>query len=254
MDEAAPPLTLPVHALNRLLSHLAGLRVVRNNHPAMRYVRHFPATQLQYLLPRLFGTMENLRFIQIGANDGQQSDPIAALVTPLGWRGVMLEPLPDSFAALQARHSANPRVRLLNAALDTARGRRLIHNIVPPSAGLPPWIRGLASFSLDRVQAAAREVGLGAEAVRSVEVETVTWDDVWRLCPDGHCDLLLLDTEGHDLPLLRAAGLGKRRPRVIHFEHALATEAERLAAYGELIGAGYELATEGPDTTAWRPS
>ena len=35
-------------------------------------------------------------------------------------------------------------------------------------------------------------------------VTAVTWDEVWRDFGPQRCDLLVLDTEGYDLPLLRA--------------------------------------------------
>ena len=53
------------------------------------------------------------------------------------------------------------------------------------------------------------------------------------------------------MALLHAAGLGEHRPHLILFEHACNAMAERIEFYRELLELGYELATDGPDTTAW---
>ena len=36
--------------------------------------------------------IEDFFFIQVGANDGRNGDPIFSLVTELGWKGILLEP------------------------------------------------------------------------------------------------------------------------------------------------------------------
>ena len=117
--------------------------------------------------------------------------------------------------------------------------------------GVPDWAWGLASFDRTRVESAAREIGLAADAVEAVTIRTVTWDEVWQTFGHPVCDLLLVDTEGYDIALLRWLDLSRRRPRVIHFEHACVSAAERLAFYGQLLEHGYELATSGPDTIAY---
>lgn len=167
----------------------------------------------------------------------------------------MIEPLAKNFADLRShRGGAAPRIRLRQAAVDLVAGRRLVHDLaLSATAGLPDWTRGLASFSRERVAQAAAELGLPDSAIVAEEIDTITWDQVWQEFGAQPCDLLVLDTEGYDLPLLRAASLARRRPRIIHFEHLCATAEDRHAFYRELTDLGYELATGGPDTTAWLP-
>lgn len=119
---------------------------------------------------------------------------------------------------------------------------------------LPDWAHGLGSFNRERILLAAHELGLDEKAIITEEITTMSWTEVWQDFGPHRCDLLVLDTEGHDLPLLHTADLGRHRPRIIHFEHACATPAERLEFCGKLLALGYELSTEGPDTTAWLPA
>jgi FkbM family methyltransferase len=242
-----------MHALNRVLEGTLGLHLFRVNHPSLPFVRHYPARMLDYVLSRLWPDLQGLHFVQIGANDGVQNDPIVALITRYAWHGVMVEPLPQHLAALRSRYGNNPRVTLVAAALDAQAGRRALYDINPGTHTLPQWSRGLASFSRERVLEAAQSLDLPPSCVQQTEVATVTWNHLWGQCPHARCDILIMDTEGFDLELLKLADLGQLKPRVIQFEHACASPADRLAFYGQLIAFGYEIATDGPDTVAWLP-
>lgn len=237
------------------LKHLAkslGFAVVGPRHQSLPFVEHPPQTAFDLILLKTFPDLKNLRFIQVGANDGQRVDPLLPYLKVHGWSGLMFEPLAANFSALSQRHGANPRLRLHRAAIDTVAGQRTLFDVDRRShPGLPDWAYGLASFSRERVVEALRELGLGESAVVVEDVRTMSWAEVWSEFGPVRCDLLVLDTEGYDLTLLRSAGLATHRPRLIHFEHACVGLDDRLAFYRELIDLGYEIASDGQDTTAW---
>lgn len=58
------------------------------------------------------------RFLDIGAYDGKALSNTWPLAE-LGWSGVCVEPSPVPFCGLMQNHAGNPRVKLVNAALDT---------------------------------------------------------------------------------------------------------------------------------------
>jgi len=239
----------------RQLLERCGYAVVHRNHAGLRFLAHPPTTAFESVLHHVFPTLRNLAFVQVGANDGNRADPIASFIDSFSWGGLMLEPLQANFADLRRLRGGNPRLRLKQAAVDVTFGKRTLYDLDPAAtAALPDWTRGLASFSRDRVERAAFDLGLPPSAVISEEIEAVAWQDVWRDFGPRRCDVLVLDTEGYDLILLRAADLGAHRPRVIHFEHACVTADDRLTFYRELTDLGYEIATDGPDTTAWLPA
>ena len=241
-----------------LLQHLAracGFLVIRRRHAGAGYIEHPPRTAFDHTLLRCFPSPRALRFIQIGANDGQRADPLLRYIDGCAWSGLMFEPRAINFAALSKRHGNNPRLRLRPCAVDSHAGRRMLYDLdclAHPS--LPDWAHGLGSFNRERILLAAHELGLDEKAIITEEITTMSWTEVWQDFGPHRCDLLVLDTEGHDLPLLHTADLGRHRPRIIHFEHACATPAERLEFCGKLLALGYELSTEGPDTTAWLPA
>jgi len=233
----------------KLLRRL-GFTVVHNHHPAMKYFEALPAGFLDLVLLQVFPNRQGLRFIQIGANNGVRLDPIRAQVLRYGWRGVLVEPLPLVFAELQKNYAGTPGLQFINAAVDVTAGTRAIH-FLRPGLPVPDWAHGLATFDLARLQGTARELGRTDEDIVHQEIRTLTWEQLLADFGDGPCDVLVVDAEAYDIPILRAAPLGRLRPRVIHFEHSCASPADRLAFYGELISLGYEIASDGPDTIAW---
>ncbi|MDI1247260.1 MAG: FkbM family methyltransferase [Lacunisphaera sp.] len=231
-----------------------GVVLASARHRGVRYLDHTPVSAFNDVLLRVFPDLQGLRFIQVGANDGQRADPLQPFIDQYAWTGLMLEPLKGNFAALQRHRGANPRLRLRRAAVDVAAGRRLIYDLAPAAtATLPDWARGLGSFSRARLEQVTRELGLPNTAIVAEEVETVAWDEVWREFGGKRCELLVLDTEGHDLTLLRSCGLAAHRPRLILFEHACNTLPERMEFYRELLELGYDLATCEGDTVASLP-
>jgi FkbM family methyltransferase len=240
--------------LLKFLRH-CGVVILSTRSRSVRYIDHPPTSAFDDLLLRTFPDLHGLCFIQIGANDGRRADPIRAFIDDYAWSGMMFEPLGANFADLQRHRGASLRLRLRRAAVDVTAGRRQIYDLAPAAtAGQPDWTRGLASFSRERVAQAARELGVPDTSIISEEVETVTWSQVWQEFGSHPCDLLVLDTEGYDLTLLRAANLAEHRPRLILFEHACNTLDERIAFYRELIGLGYELTTHEGDTVACLPA
>jgi FkbM family methyltransferase len=236
--------------IKRLLYSL-GVVAVSRDHPGTPYLDLAPSGVLGCLLAKLFREARDLSFVQIGANDGRRADPFVNHVVSLGWHALLVEPLPSYYSQLTALHSGNPRVTCLNAAVDDSCGRREIHQIDPALKHLPDWAWGLASFDRDRVVKAARELGLVETDVLASTVATVDWHEIWRRLGDRRCDILAIDAEGHDIRLLRLADLPAHRPRIVHFEHVCVEPSERFAFYRELMEAGYELATDGPDSIAW---
>ena len=51
---------------------------------------------LQYdWLDRFSRSMQQVRFVQIGANDGLHNDPVREFIVRDRWEGVLIEPLPE---------------------------------------------------------------------------------------------------------------------------------------------------------------
>jgi FkbM family methyltransferase len=240
--------------LIKRLAQRTGLVVATSRHLGARYVVHPPRSIFELMLLRHFSSLEGLRFIQVGANDGRRFDPIHEYVERYRWHGVLVEPVPFIFSQLQATYSANSRLQLVRAALDIHAGERVMYSFSKDSlARLPEWVWGMATFNRGQLLETAHALGLNETHLETHTVPTMTWSDLWGRTSGDRCDVLILDTEGYDITLLRAADLRAHLPTLIHFEHMHIPAEERLAFYGELLELGYQIATDEIDTTAWRP-
>lgn len=232
----------------------AGLKVIRTNHPAARYVDRVPASPLDFLILWLFPDPQHRTCLQIGAHDGVRNDPVYRWIVDCGWRGTLVEPLPDFAAALRRLHAGRTGIRVVEAAITIERGAApvTLYRIDPTLPGLPSWAQGLATLDPERMRQAARDLGLTPEAFLRVPVKTIDPAALLAGLESGPPDIVVIDTEGYDIRLVRALLLAGCNPTLLHFEHACCTPEDRFALLRELTDSGYETVSFGADTTAFR--
>ncbi|MCA9260685.1 MAG: hypothetical protein KDA61_15840, partial [Planctomycetales bacterium] len=89
------------------------------DHPELRLNNH-----LRYAAADVVVQRGRLRFIQVGAYDGRLDDDLHDVIANYPCEGVLVEPQVAAFARLQERHADNPRLQLVNAAVDREPGER----------------------------------------------------------------------------------------------------------------------------------
>ncbi len=214
--------------------------------------------QMQKTLHALAQTTPNLRFLQIGGMDGKRFDPIYAFTKHYRWSGIILEPLPDLFAALTANYANAPQVTLVNAALMDTDGTQQITRVTRAAAqsgAVPDWAEGLGSFHPNRnaLGGVGVDADLHAALLQHTVRETVsclTLRSVAKQCGLQRIDLLQVDAEGCELNILRQVISEGYTPRVIQLEHWALPEAERDAIHLILRQAGYRVRMSEADLLA----
>jgi len=228
-----------------------GLTLIKNDHPGVRYVEQLPVSALTYALHRAFSTFEGIRFLQIGAHDGIRNDPLNPLLRRWNWPGVRVEPHPAYFAALQRQ--TLPGVEVLQAAVTPEDGSFELYFIDPAQLGLPDWSAGLATLDHEKIIQSCSFLNLPESAIRKTTVEGLSWKTLLDRLKHPKIDLLCLDVEGMDVPLLRQWDFNRHRPPTVFFEHGRAETNEKWQLYQSLAEFGYEITTEGADTAAFLP-
>ncbi|KAJ1473394.1 S-adenosyl-L-methionine-dependent methyltransferase [Baffinella frigidus] len=203
-------------------------------------------------------------FVEIGANDGRFADPLFPFVSSLGWRGVLVEPLPDVFALLQDNYKGFPNLRFENAAITEAGGatvreiRRVplaavremeAECVGRPHAGMCGYAIGVASFKDDEhAHWVLREKGV-TEEVKCMSLQELL---------DKHSirtfHVFQVDTEGYDAEIVNQLDLAKHRPMVIQMEADHLSPSGLLKVLSRLADAGYAFRTSGGDLLAFLPS
>ena len=93
----------------------------------------------------------DLFFVQIGAMDGVVDDPLREHVLASGWRGLLVEPLPDMFERLRANYAGREGLRFERTAIVDRSGPVEMFRVDPQQlARFPSWVGGLSSLYCDR--------------------------------------------------------------------------------------------------------
>jgi FkbM family methyltransferase len=241
-------------ALGRGLSWL-GLAVRRRR--AHEGVGGVEDIGLSHVLEILFRCADDLRFVQVGANDGVENDLLCPFLERSDPRGVLIEPQTMPFRKLQARYGGRERLILVQAAIDDRAGTRTLYRCRDDLAvgAAAAALSGLASFDRARVVEAyaghAKRLGLREHPDRAIVGETVatlTLDAVLDQFGFDRCDLLVIDTEGHDFAIIRTIDFSRIRPLVLIYEHKHLGPAGRLACWRLLRANGYRCAADWSNT------
>lgn len=215
-----------------------------------KYLYKPKAGSLSAFLDQYSRQTANIKFIQVGANDGFNHDPIHKFVKRDNWKGVMLEPQPYVFDAyLQPLHQNNPDVITINAALNHTDG---MANLYALSFSKARWATGLSSFDrtalsskLERNELDENAAKEGVEIPREID-DCIDSYEIITISPASiqsnyvsSPDVLMVDTEGFDFEVLKMMHLPKLQPDVIIFEESHFDKQLKRECCTYLDDAGY---------------
>ena len=188
-------------------------------------------------------------FIEIGAHDGVEGDHLRPWILENEWRWVMVEPVPHLFERLRRNYAGIERVALANVAVAERDGRVAFYH--PPEGDYDL----IGSLSRERTLRIAAAFGFSELEQRLVvsEVPCLTFDSLCERYGIASLDLLVIDAEGHDFEILKAADLAARRPRLLVYEHGLLSARDRGECRAHVEGLGFEAREEGFDTWCVAP-
>ena len=203
-------------------------------------------------LQRHFGNESNVCFVQIGAYDGRAGDPVRPLIlNHPDWRGALIEPQTSAFAQLRQNYAdVTCDLKFFNCAISTERGHLEMYEIEESEIArlkLPSWAREISSFSEAHV---TRHFPNVRTSKRFVPVMTLR--DVIVDCKFTRVDLIVMDVEGHEFPILDDVDFETLRVRALVFEHKHMVENEYEAALAKLKAHHFRIRSYGRDTVAYR--
>jgi FkbM family methyltransferase len=180
-------------------------------------------------------------FIEAGANDGVRQSNTYWLERFRGWRGILIEPMPE--LARECRKN-RPAATVVQAALAAHAGNE--DTIEMKFAGLMSTAAG--AFGTDEATSAHVAAGLRVEKLDTTYVVNVPARTLTQVLDAagvrGEIDLLSLDVEGMEEEVLRGLDFERFAPRMICVEtrpgpglgqllESRYDEFEVLADYGE---------------------
>lgn len=166
----------------------------------------------------VFGWKPKGTFVEVGAYDGESFSNTSGLAD-LGWRGHYIEPIPDFAKATQQRHKANKNVSVHCFCAGEKDGETVQLSAAGPfTSAVEDEISSVANSNLHSVLSS---LGWGHnKAAPRVNATTKTLNS---FCKEqgmkaGEIDVMVVDTEGFEWPILRAFDLAAWKPKLVIVE------------------------------------
>lgn len=205
----------------------------------------------------LYGVLQrrgNLKYLQIGGNDGVMADPMFDFVMRHSNEvsGLVIEPLPHLFQALESNYRHFPSINVERIAIHHSQSEMDMYFVDQASVSRKTkHLAGIASFDPNHWE---RTGLVSSSQIRKQTVPCVPIMDLIDRHGLFDIDVLVTDTEGYDFHIIESLDLELVRPFVIRFEHGLPNQLMSIEEFSrissKLNGFGYQVVRESYDATA----
>ncbi len=195
---------------------------------------------------------DDVFFLQIGANDGVLEDHLHPFVHRFGWRGLLMEPIRSYYDRLVANYAGVPNLIFENKALADQDGPRTMYRLRDGVGGAPAWSTGVGSFDRDAVVLHRESIPDIENSVVEQTVECITFRTLVAQHDLQRIDVVVIDTEGYDLEILRQLDFDRFHPELVIYEQVLLSEEDKVSARHLLEQHDYTVYPIGPNNAAVR--
>jgi FkbM family methyltransferase len=221
-------------------------------------LKHMPVLQddpALMALQRFARAPGPVNFVQLGSHDGLANDPLHDfVVTREDWSGVVVEPVPEHFAALESTYGhVTDRVAFERAVVGDSTGHLPFYRL-RDLPGMPQALRQVGSLSRTHVEQYADDLSDSSLVIEENIVST-TLPDLLKRQRITHVDLLHMDIEGAEPVVLSQIDFDAAwAPRALLFEHNHLVAPDFTHWMERLRSAGYAVVHGRQDTWAERTS
>ena len=177
----------------------------------------------------------NSTFVQIGAYDGQTSDPVNEYVLTGKMNCLLVEPIETSFHKLRKFYDGTPNIHLIQAAIGHSNGSTIMFKVRQTSQNYSIPRGGLASFE----KAHLLRHGIKEEDIETVNVPCLTLKSLLAKFHLTEIDIMQIDTEGFDAEIVKMALAMDKTPDCINFENSNLSLENKTEIYDLLTKGGY---------------
>jgi FkbM family methyltransferase len=208
-----------------------------------------PEPRMQPVVELFTELHPNATFVQIGANEDRQRGPLYEAIAAQRWRGVIVEPNPESSERLRKRYEGRADVVVEQAAVGPADGECPFFHLARTSEDdpAPPGSLRREALLFKRHFTPGQE-----DRVVEITVPCHTFDSLCRRHHLERLDVLALDTEGSDDAILEQVDLERFALPLIVYESAHLASGARRACRERLAQHGYQALEHAQDTWCLR--
>ena len=186
-------------------------------------------------------THSDVTFLQIGAFDGINNDPLHALIRKFNLSGILVEPQPEVFEALKSTYRHHPNLTFVQAAISNQDEVRPFYT----SRHQPTQV---ASFNREHLI----KRNVPPHDNQELPMPCLTISSLLAKYAANSPDLIQIDTEGFDFEIIKTIDFQTVRPFVLRYEHEHLSRGDHSASLEMLAEQGYQFFVEKKDVTAIR--
>lgn len=224
-----------------------------------RYLLEHPEAEYQpetdAIIARVMLACDQPFFVHIGAYDGIANDPLSPFLGRNGLSGILVEPQPDVFEKLKANYAGVGGITFENCGIGETDGELQLFRLAEKYLYLGGNVaKQLTSPYRKKIEEFISWDSDTSEVIEAFSVPSYTVGSLLAKHGREKIDLLLVDTEGYDYIILKAAELEKLKPALILYEHKHLSAADQNECCDMLRALGYQLYIHWEDTLAIDPT
>lgn len=207
-------------------------------------------------LTRHLAVHGQVRYIQIGANDGILNDPMFGFLkrNSENISGYLLEPIPSVYNSLVSNYEKFQGIKFFNYAIHETNSSMQLYKVKQEYEKLlPNFTKGIASF--DPEHWIKTRLVPDSSYIEAINVACISLSKFLEINDIKSVDLLIVDTEGYDFDILSSLLATSLRPRIIRFEHGIRNEIMTKSQFKDICTrlnlSGYQIIAESYDATAY---
>lgn len=181
------------------------------------------------------------RFIQIGAYDGVEADPLRPLIDAYHLEGLLIEPIPDVYQKLIENYSSEHQLVFANVAVGPSSGEMNLYRFRMGQAKGNANLHGLTTFDRSRLEKQAINLGLGLNEIETVSVPCLSLKEIIDKYNYEKFNLLCIDAEGMDTAILMSALNSGIKPEIVYMEILELPVVRRQQLFDLLSREGYKI-------------
>lgn len=200
------------------------------------------------VLNLLSNDMNEIRFVQVGANNGVTNDNFRDYLEKYNFTGIMIEPQERAYKKLNALYAEHPNIICENIAISITR-EPIEFYYFDKQYEKGMQLDVFSSTYEKHLTRWKRKMRLEANIVKEV-ISTTTVDDLLKKYDFRTIEILIIDTEGYDYEIIKSINFDSLHPYLIQYEHINLSAKDQLDAIGLLISKDYEVLSYEKDTIA----
>jgi FkbM family methyltransferase len=177
---------------------------------------------------------DDIFFLEIGAMDGIQHDPLHTHIIKNNWSGILVEPVKDMFTRLQINYVNKSKLKFENSAITDKNSKTLIYRIPIEKVNneCPYWADGISTINPE--SSIISQCDILKNNTVAEEINTITLENLVQKYNISNIDILQIDAEGYDKFIFNEIWNYGFRPKIIRIEIVYMIK-EELASILELL-------------------